>query len=234
MTFSMERTALALGLCCKTLSGRGSSWKKDEHSDHRGCGMTHPVSEGTCRDSSFLPDGSYLWKGLPTGRRGGPGPSATGPHAAHVPHSPKNRRRTKHRETQLWPAGGQSQQQVDRHPASGASIWSQDAEGRAPASPGSSAGMTLTAQVQVDKALAGTTAAPPRGLQVPQELCSKQTGTTQGAHDGGGRHRQGVHGPPPDSHAHGCHPRGRVQVDGAEPQPLRGAEHRPQTLGSEQ
>lgn len=27
MTFSMDRTALALGLCCKTFSGRGSSWK---------------------------------------------------------------------------------------------------------------------------------------------------------------------------------------------------------------
>ena len=26
MTFSMDRTALALGLCCKTFSGRGSSW----------------------------------------------------------------------------------------------------------------------------------------------------------------------------------------------------------------
>lgn len=28
MTFSMERTAFALGLCCRTFSGRGSSWKK--------------------------------------------------------------------------------------------------------------------------------------------------------------------------------------------------------------
>lgn len=31
MTFSIDRTALALGLCCKTFSGRGSSWGRKKN-----------------------------------------------------------------------------------------------------------------------------------------------------------------------------------------------------------
>ena len=31
MTFSIDRTALALGLCCKTFSGRGSIWGRKKN-----------------------------------------------------------------------------------------------------------------------------------------------------------------------------------------------------------